>query len=379
MTARIKALLFFSLSLMLAGCGDDTGPTSRSSVPNASMPTMASSFGGVAFTALNDLTTVAEILGNPDAFLGQVVQLQGSLTEQFESGELLFTDATGSMPADFSASSPPPGLNTPILVNGTVAAGLVGGFAVKIVVTSWEMLPSFNCDDIIEVRARFSDPGFALGNVVGLFLSYRGVPAGEKVLEMNWDQHNPSGSVEEFALGEGRPREDGLFDLEGIVSHEYADVRGTEQKQVRAVLRIEGREGGCSRVRDVTVTPGSGPGFAGGGTLQVSIDEGDTIDSGTTFAIRAKVSNPTSANVDVEVLFETPDRSSIREASGPGCKILDGELVECLISLKGGEGVTRVVRYRAPTVSKAVQISGAVGLVSGDFAPVVPYRITVTP
>ncbi len=324
-------------------------------------------------------TTVAEILANPSGFLGQTVELQGKVTEQFPTGELLFTDVTGSMPADFSPAGSAPELNVSIVLNGTVAAGLVGGFSVKISVQTWTTAPSFTCEDIVEVRARFTDPGYTFGNVAGLFLTYSGVPAGEKILKVFWDINNPSGAVEEVSVGEGEPMEDGLFYLEGVVSHEYSDVQGTEEKQVRAELSILGREGACARVRDVTLTAGSGPGWAGGGTLEVTIDEGTTIESGSTFAVRAKIENPTTQPVDVHLLFDTPDKSSIVEASGDGCQILDSDMVDCTISLQGAEKVTRVVRYEAPVVSAPIQIAGAAGLVTGDFAPVVKYRITVEP
>ncbi|HJS74339.1 MAG TPA: hypothetical protein VJ921_08640 [Vicinamibacteria bacterium] len=322
---------------------------------------------------------MAEILANPSAFLGQTVELSGKATERFPTGELLFRDSTGGMPADFSAAGSVPELNVPIAVSGTVAAGVVGGFSAKIAVQSWTSAPSFNCEDVVEANARFTDPGYTFGNVAGLFLSYRGVPAGMKELTVYWDVENPTGAVESRVVGEGTPTADGLFDLEGIVSHEYPDVKGTEEKKVRAELSILGREGSCARVRDITLTPGSGPGYAGGGTLEVSIDEGTTLESGSTFAVRVKVSNPLLEPVDVHVLFKTPDKSSIVEASGDGCRIIDEDAVDCAVSLAEEERITRVVRYEAPVVSDPTQISGAAALVTGDFAPVVKYRVTVEP
>jgi hypothetical protein len=323
--------------------------------------------------------TVAEILANPTAFLGQTVELQGRSTERFATGELLFTDDTGSMPADFSAAGSAPELNVPISMSGTVAAALVAGFSVKIAVQSWAAAPEFNCEDVVDADARFTDPGYTFGNVAGLFLSYSGVPPGVKKIAVYWDVENPAGAVESRVVGEGSPTADGLFELEGIVSHEYPDVTGTEEKKVRAELSILGRTGSCARVRDITLTAGSGPGWAGGGTISVSIDEGTTIESGSTFAVRAKIENPTTQPVDVHLLFDTPDKSSIADEPPDGCQILDAETVECAISLQGEEKVTRVVRYEAPIVSDPIQIAGAAGLVTGDFAPVVKYRITVEP
>jgi hypothetical protein len=372
----VKRFLLTILVVSIASCGDDSSPTGASQGAPGSAKSVSPY--GIA-RATSNSTTVAEILADPSAFLGRQVELQGSATERFSTGELLFTDSTGSMPADFSEAGSAPELNLPIVVSGTVAAGLVGGFSVEIEVLSWTMAPAFSCEDVVEARARFTDPGYTFGNVAGLFLSYSGVPAGEKILKIFWDVQDPSGTVEEAAVGQGSPTEDGLFALEGIVSHEYPDILGTVDKQVRAELSIQGRDGSCARVRDLTLTPGSGPGWAGGGTIAVSIDEGTTIESGSSFAVRAKISNPTAGTVDVHVLFDTPDRSSIADASGEGCQALDAETVECALSLMGGERVTRVVRYQAPVVAAPIQIAGSAGLVTGEFAPVVPYRITVQP
>jgi hypothetical protein len=260
-----------------------------------------------------------------------------------------------------------------------VAAGLVAGFSVKIAVQSWTAAPGFSCEDVVDVNARFTDPGYTFGNVAGLFLSYSGVPPGVKALTVYWDVDNPAGAVESRVVGEGAPNGEGLFDLEGIVSHEYTGVKATEEKKVRAELSIQGREGSCARVRDITLTAGSGPGWAGGGTIEVSIDEGTTIESGSTFAVRVKVSNPLLEPVDVHVLFRTPDKSSIVEASGDGCRIVNDDAVDCAVSLAAEERITRVVHYEAPAVDAPTEISGASALVTGDFAPVVSYRITVEP
>jgi hypothetical protein len=200
-----------------------------------------------------------------------------------------------------------------------------------------------------------------------------------KELTVYWDVDNPTGAVESRVVGEGTPTADGLFDLEGIVSHEYPDVKGTEEKKVRAELSILGREGSCARVRDITLTAGSGPGWAGGGTIEVSIDEGTTIESGSTFAVRAKISNPLLEPVDVHILFAAPDKSSIADPPGEGCRIVDEDAVDCAVSLAGEERITRVVRYQGPEVDAPTQIGGSVALVTGDFAPVVSYRITVEP
>jgi hypothetical protein len=323
-------------------------------------------------------TTVGEILGNPGGFIGQEVQLQGSTVQQLNEVEFLFTDGTGQLPADFTAVASLPALNEPILLMGRVTGG-DDRFAAEIAVSSWGPPSAFSCDVLSDVRARFTDPGFSFGNVVGLFLAYRGMPPGEKVLKISWDLHNASGVVEEIPLGQGNPRGDGTFELEGVVAHEYVGQNKTETKQVRANLMIEGREGVCSRVRDVTVSVGEGPGFAGGGTISVTVDQ-EEITSGMEFSVRAKVDNKGTSSADVAILFETPERTKLLTETGDRCERLSKELVQCVIlGFQPGEKQTRVVEYRAPTVSKPTQIFGSVALVSGNFSPIASYKFTVQP
>jgi hypothetical protein len=376
MKSRFRYLSVFIIStLLLSGCGDDPGPTSSTPARGAGAmagPMGLSTFDGAA------TTTVGEILGNPGGFIGQEVQLQGSTVQQLNEVEFLFTDGTGQMPADFTATPSLPALNEPILLVGRVTAG-DDRFAAEIAVGSWGPPSTFSCDVLSDVRARFTDPGFSFGNVVGLFLAYRGMPAGEKVLEITWDLHNASGVVEEIPLGQGNPQADGTFELEGVVAHEYANQSKTETKQVRANLKIVGRDGVCSRVRDVTVTQGEGPGFAGGGTISVTVDQ-EEITSGMTFSVRAKVENKATSAADVAILFETPERTKLLTQTGDRCERLSDEFVQCVIEgLQPGEKQTRVVEYRAPTVSSPTEIFGSVALVSGNFSPIASYRFTVQP
>ena len=306
MISRTKLVVLAVLlaTLCLSGCGDDAGPTRESAIPEpgkSSAPGQATTM--LAGSGLRPQATagptVAEILMNPGAFRGQQVRLMGQVTQPLGPTSFLFNDGTATIPADFPPG-PLPAVNDTINIDGTVTAG-TGDFAARISVQMWEMPTSFSCDDIIEVRARFSDPGFVAGNVVGYYLAYLGVPAGNKNLEIQWDEGNASGKVDRFELGEGRPRDDGLFDLTGVVGHEYPDVTGTETKKVRANLLLEGREGRCSRVRDVTVDKGSGPGFAAGGALRLSFN--DPVPSGGFFSVsppfrirRAPRSTPDSSS-----------------------------------------------------------------------------------
>ncbi len=382
MNTRIVALSIFAMSaFLIVGCGDDSGPTGatpnqgRSAVPSGAFGIG----GGAGQSTTSELTSVGEILADPNRFMGQGVRLQGRAIEQIDDVRVLFTDGTGEIRLQFEPGAPVPSLNEGVLVAGTAAAGMEG-VAVKIDVTSWETLPPFSCDDIPDIRARFTDPGYAFGNVVGYYLAFRGVPEGNKVVQITWDEHNPSGSVETIEVGPGVPIEDGLFALEGVVAHEYENVQKTETKNVRANLIIAGRDGLCSRVREVTVSPGSGPGFAGGGTISVSVDQGDTISSGSRFSVRAKVDNKATSAAAVAVLFQTPNHATIHSATGSGCDVLNNDLVECdLGKVQPGESLTRVVEYSAPLVTSPLRLDGYVALVSGGFKPVAEYQVSVEP
>ena len=46
--------------------------------------------------------------------------------------------------------------------------------------------------DLQEVRVRFSAPGFVDATHVGLYYNYIGLPAGEKHLEIEWDEEGSS-------------------------------------------------------------------------------------------------------------------------------------------------------------------------------------------
>ena len=354
-------------ALIVCGCGGDaTTPTS--------IATPDTTIASDPFAA-GDTVTIGEILQNPGAFFGRQVELTGTPVQPLGPNSQLFSDGTGTMPIDFTAPPLPP-LNETIVVMGTVVSG-TGDFGARITVASWEKPPAFSCDDVIEVRARFSDPGYVAGDVVGLYLAYRGVPSGVKSLEIVWDEANSSGATDNFELGEGRERDDGLFDLEGVVGHEYAGVSSTQTKSVRIRLSVEGREGACTRVRDVTVTKGSGPGFAAGGALRLSFN--DPVSSGGFFSVSANLTNPSGKTGDAELLFQTPDRSSIR-TMGAGCSKISDKLVECIIRdiAPGGSGA-EFVQYDVPEVSKPIQIAGSVTLVARDFSPVANYRTTIEP
>ena len=372
---------FFStlaLMLLLARCGGETttGPTpsvSPSALANSDGVHMPGPFGSMAASGI---TTVGEILADPDGFRRQDVQLQGSLNAELGGGEFMFTDGTGQIPADFSAAGPTPPLNTDIRVFGTVVNG-GATFAAKVEVAAWDDLKSFNCEILEDARARTSDPGFELGNVVGLFLSYKGVPPGQKILDIDWG--DGASKAETFELGQGVPEGNGLFQLEGVVTHEYENVTSTQTKSVRATLTIEGLKGQCARVRDVKVSPGSGPDSAGGGSLRVTVD--NPVFSESDFEVRATVNNLVSETISVQLVYLTPTDSGLDPKKlPPECEVIDKDLVGCEIGdIPPGGGLSKVVTYMAPQTDKARQTSGKVALVVGEFAPIASYSTTVEP
>lgn len=359
--------------LFIVACGHESSPTNPSSLPlsEASAGGALAAATNVMTLASQTATSVADILADPGSFLGHEVEVLGKLVQPLSESSFLFSDGTGALPLDFDSASVPP-LNELIQVTGTVTVG-TGDFAARIRVLSWDAQPPFNCDDVVEIRARFSDPGFVVGDVVGLFLAYLGVPPGEKTLEVDWGD----GQVDRVEIGEGRSNGEGLFDLQGVIGHQYLDLRGTEEKSVRANLYVEGRDGSCSRVRAVTVSPGSGPGSAAGGNLRLTFN--DPVPSGGFFSVTATVRNPTSREIDVDLVFTTPDRSSVRTL-GAGCQTLSDDVVECRIDgIPGNGSGDTFVQYDVPLVAAPIVIRGAVTLVSRDFSPVANYSTTVQP
>ena len=54
----------------------------------------------------------------------------------------------------------------------------------------------FSCADVQGVKVRLSKPGFVTGPIVGLFLEYEGAPAGNKILDIWWDEKNKPAKIE---------------------------------------------------------------------------------------------------------------------------------------------------------------------------------------
>ncbi len=119
----------------------------------------------------------------------------------------------------------------------------------------------FNCTDVMDVHVRFSDPGYVAGTRAGLYASYEGVPAGDKVLRLWWDYDNDPTSFQNIHLGQGEVRRenDQLFDLEVLAEHLYAPPPTAQDRTVRAELIILGQTGNCARNRTITITPSASP------------------------------------------------------------------------------------------------------------------------
>jgi uncharacterized protein YdeI (BOF family) len=244
-------------AFVFVGCGDDLSPTSAgpalapvsAAQTDFSPSATSSATGPLASTAGSDhsanFTSVAEILADWEGFFGSTVTVEGQLVRgTSESDEFIFSDGTGEIRVDFSSGDIPP-TGTRIEITATVASS-------ELDVISWQMATHFSCDVLQEVRVRLSSPGFVAGPVVGLYLEYIGLPPGDKILDIWWDETNKPATIEHLKVGEGDPQGDRTkFDLKGIVSWAYNDLNGPEERQIRVNLRIEGRDGQCARVRQV--------------------------------------------------------------------------------------------------------------------------------
>ena len=98
--SRRLALLFLPVTL-LVGCND-------SDVGNPTTPGP-------------DITTVAQILSDPQAFVGREVTMAGRLTSQIDEDEFIFNDQTAEIWVEFTAPSIPQ-LNVRIFITGTIAS-----------------------------------------------------------------------------------------------------------------------------------------------------------------------------------------------------------------------------------------------------------------
>jgi hypothetical protein len=127
--------------------------------------------------------------------------------------------------------------------------------------SSAQALEDFNCGNVEDANVRFTHPGFVTANHVGLFAKYEGVPPGEKLLRVWWDNENDRTRYQDVRLGPGEVRRDdpNLFDVETIVEHVYAPVSEPVTMTVRAELILMGQTGNCARNRTITLEPAPPP------------------------------------------------------------------------------------------------------------------------
>ena len=127
--------------------------------------------------------------------------------------------------------------------------------------SSSSLLEEFSCASLQDTSVRFSAPGYAAGNRVGLFTKYEGAPPGEKLLRLWWDYENDPTHFQDLRLGPGEVRGDdpNLFDIETVVEHLYSPVAAEVTVLVRAELIVLGKTGNCARNRSVTLSPAPPP------------------------------------------------------------------------------------------------------------------------
>lgn len=128
----------------------------------------------------------------------------------------------------------------------------------------------FNCTNVQKTRVRFGHPGWVNGTNVGLFAEFVGMPGeGSKIIRVWWDFEGAPDVFEDLDISQDvRPGENGLFDWDGVLEHNY-NVGTTTGFRVRIELIIPDQTGNCARVRDVNVEPirGGGGGVAGAGSF----------------------------------------------------------------------------------------------------------------
>ena len=212
----------------------------------------------------------------------------------------------------------------------------------------------FDCADLQEVRVRFSAPGFVDATHVGLYYNYIGLPAGEKHLEIEWDEEAEPEIFERVDLGPGEVQRfnNALFDLKGIVEHNYQNISREEMRQVRARLRIRNLQGDCSRVRRIRVMPPielDPPGPPGPTTADLSVvanDAPDPVMVNTSFVYMATATNLGPGNATgVRLLFITPGAATFLSAPS-GC--VNSGTTTCTVgNLAVGASATFTVTYQA--------------------------------
>ena len=112
-----------------------------------------------------------------------------------------------------------------------------------------EELEDFDCTHVENVRVRFSSPGFARNDEVGLYVFFDGLPAGPKRLRVWWDYEGGGENFVDFRFP------DEATSIEEVYEHRYLDLRGPTEMLVRVELIRDGLTGNCPRNRRVLVEP----------------------------------------------------------------------------------------------------------------------------
>ena len=168
-----------------------------------------------------------------------------------------------------SDSSPTVGSSVPDSRSGPTGAGGVaptGGSALQVTgnPSALNEDEDFNCANVKEVRARFSEPGWVQDTAVGFFVYFGGVQDTNMTLRMWWDFENAPETYEDVPLEDGDVyRDNDLLTVDKVVEHNYSEVNATTHKRVRVELILADQTGNCARVRDVDVGPPSAKGGKG--------------------------------------------------------------------------------------------------------------------
>jgi hypothetical protein len=160
-----------------------------------------------------------------------------------------------------------------------VKAVLRTGTEARSLADALEADEDFNCQNVEKVRVRFGPPGYVEGLEVGLFVNFEGMPPGEKKLRLFWDLDRHPEIFQDVRIGEGEERNDGIFDFEDVLTHDYRGVGGSAEYKVRVELIMNGQTGNCSRNRVVSVFAEPAPSGPAGPPLFTS----QTINGDLTF------------------------------------------------------------------------------------------------
>jgi hypothetical protein len=112
-----------------------------------------------------------------------------------------------------------------------------------------EELEDFDCTHVENVRVRFSSPGWARNDEVGLYVFFDGLPVGPKRLRVWWDYEGDGENFADFRFP------DEATSIEEVYEHRYLDLRAPTEMLVRVELIRDGLTGNCPRNRRVLLEP----------------------------------------------------------------------------------------------------------------------------